>query len=121
MSDQSTPFGYKKGEGFDVGKGEVDWIVESKRKDSDQLFNSLGPEDGKLKRSVAKAELMKSNLPNGVLSKVYSLSDVDDDGFLDADEFALAQYVIDLKLRGHDLPTDLPEHLIPPSKRNINR
>lgn len=32
-----------------------------------------------------------------------------------ADEFALAKYLIKLKVDGHELPTSLPDHLFPPS------
>lgn len=66
---------------------------------------------------AAKAEMVKSKLPNSMLSKIWKLSDVDRDGMLDADEFALAMHLINVKLDGNDLPSDLPEHLIPPSKR----
>lgn len=61
--------------------------------------------------------MMKSKLPNSVLGKIWRLADVDQDGLLDEDEFALAMYLIDLRLDGHDLPSTLPEHLVPPSKR----
>lgn len=69
--------------------------------------------------TVAKAEMVKSKLPNSVLGKIWKLSDIDNDGFLDADEFALAMHLIHVKLEGHDLPVDLPNHLVPPSKRDI--
>lgn len=69
--------------------------------------------------SAAKSELMKSKLPNSVLARVWSLSDVDKDGSLDVDEFALAKYLVDLKLDGNELPSQLPKHLIPPSKRSL--
>ena len=36
---------------------------------------------------------------------------------LDRDEFAVAKFLIDQKLQGHDIPEELPQHLIPPSKR----
>lgn len=36
---------------------------------------------------------------------------------LDDEEFALAMHLINIKLDGHDLPEDLPPHLVPPSKR----
>lgn len=52
-----------------------------------------------------------------MLSKIWKLSDVDADGFLDAEEFALAMHLINVKLDGNELPNVLPEHLIPPSKR----
>ena len=84
-------------------------------------------------------EMIKSKLPNNVLGKIWKLSDVDKDGLLDADEFALAMHLINIKLdgekkyhyttlgpnitftilAGHDLPTELPAHLVPPSKRGF--
>lgn len=63
--------------------------------------------------------MVKSMLPNSVLGKIWKLSDIEKDGFLDADEFALAMHLINVKLEGYDLPEELPEHLIPPSKRDI--
>lgn len=63
--------------------------------------------------------MVKSKLPNSVLGKIWKLSDIDKDGFLDMDEFALAMHLIQVKLEGHDLPVDLPEHLVPPSKQDI--
>ena len=38
---------------------------------------------------------------------------------LDTDEFALANYLINLKLDGHELPIELPKHLVPPSKAEV--
>ncbi|CAG9793511.1 unnamed protein product [Diatraea saccharalis] len=67
---------------------------------------------------AAKTEMVKSKLPNSVLGKIWKLSDIDKDGFLDDEEFALAMHLIRVKIDGHDLPSDLPPHLVPPSKRN---
>lgn len=61
--------------------------------------------------------MVKSKLPNTVLGKIWKLADVDRDGYLDADEFALAMHLINVKISGHDIPAMLPSHLIPPSKR----
>lgn len=69
--------------------------------------------------SAAKSEMVKSKLPNSVLGKIWKLSDIGKDGLLDADEFALAMHLINVKLDGHDLPSELPDHLIPPSKRDL--
>lgn len=66
---------------------------------------------------AAKNEMIKSKLPNSVLSKVWKLADVDKDGALDADEFALAMHLINIKIDGNELPAVLPAHLVPPSKR----
>lgn len=67
---------------------------------------------------AAKEEFHKTKLPNSVLSKIWRLSDIDGDGLLDSDEFALAMYLVKIKLKGAELPTTLPKHLLPPSKRN---
>ncbi len=69
--------------------------------------------------AAAKQEMVKSKLPNNVLGKIWKLSDVDRDGMLDADEFALAMHLMNIKLDGHDLPPELPDHLRPPSKRGF--
>lgn len=49
---------------------------------------------------AAKEHMVKSKLPNSVLGKIWKLADVDKDGMLDSDEFALANYLINLKLEG---------------------
>ena len=38
---------------------------------------------------------------------------------LDDEEFALANHLIKVKLEGHELPNELPAHLLPPSKRKV--
>ena len=67
--------------------------------------------------SDVKSEVVKSKLPNTVLGKIYKLADVDQDGLLDSDEFAVMMHLISIKLDGYDLPQELPAHLIPPAKR----
>lgn len=119
VEDNVSPFGYKKGEGIDAGHGEPEWIVSKERYKYDSIFDTLGPIDGKVTGSAAKQEMVKSKLPNSVLGKIWKLSDIDKDGLLDADEFALAMHLIKVKLDGHDLPSELPDHLVPPSKRDF--
>jgi EH domain-containing protein 1 len=117
----------------------VDWICGRDRPRTDPMFEALGPVDGKitgagkcnekslkkkdqiilynLSPTAAKSELIKSKLPNSILSKIWKLADVDCDGFLDIEEFALAMHLINVKVDGNELPNILPEHLIPPSKK----
>ena len=97
-----------------MGEGE-DWVVEM---DSER-FNKLNPVDGKITGSKAKEEMVKSKLPNNVLGKIWKLSDINQNGMLDEEEFSLAMHLIKLKKEGHDLPGTLPTHLIPPSKREF--
>lgn len=65
--------------------------------------------------------MVKSKLPNSQLGKIWKLADVDKDGMLDGDEFALANYLIELKIGGHEIPADglLPPHLVPPAKKPL--
>jgi len=119
VMDKATPFMYKGGEGVNAGVGEVEWVVAKDRYKYDQTFDSLNPIDGKVTGAAAKSEMLKSKLPNNVLGKIWKLSDVDKDGMLDSDEFALAMHLMNIKLDGDDLPSELPQHLIPPSKRGF--
>uniref|UniRef100_A0A914WUV4 Achaete scute target 1 n=1 Tax=Plectus sambesii TaxID=2011161 RepID=A0A914WUV4_9BILA len=117
-ADEQTPFGFGKGEGFDKGADEAEWVVARDRYKADEQFESLNPVDGKISGRAAKEHMVKSKLPNSMLGKIWKLADCDKDGMLDADEFALANYLINLKLEGHEMPNELPKHLIPPSKRD---
>ncbi|KAK3093088.1 hypothetical protein FSP39_010931 [Pinctada imbricata] len=112
-----SKFGYGRGEGVDEGRGELEWIVGQEKYKYDEAFEKLNPVNGKITGAAAKSEMVKSKLPNAVLGKVWKLSDIDQDGMLDEDEWALANHLIKIKLDGHDLPATLPDHLIPPSKK----
>lgn len=116
--DQDTPFGFGRGEGADAGSMNSDWIVGRDKEEYDKIFQTLNLNaDGKLSGSDAKPEMAKSKLPNSVLAKIWKLADVDKDGLLDSDEFALSMHLMKIKVNGFDLPATLPEHLVPPSKR----
>ncbi|CAF1154756.1 unnamed protein product [Didymodactylos carnosus] len=116
---QSTPFEMGGVEGINAGIGETDWVVTRQRDEYDRLFQALQPSGGKISGASAKQEMVKSKLPNNVLGRIWKLSDVDKDGMLDIDEWALSQHLIKIKLEGHELPNTLPDHLVPPSKRNL--
>jgi len=119
-AELATPFGHGKGEGYDRGADENDWVVAHERYKYDEQFKQLQPVDGKVSGRIAKEHMLKSRLPNSILGKIWKLADVDKDGLLDADEFALANYLINLKLEGHEVPNELPRHLVPPSKKLMN-
>jgi len=116
---QATPFEVGGVEGINAGIGETDWIVTRTRHEYDQAFNQLSPQGGKISGATAKQEMIRSKLPNNVLGRIWKLSDIDKDGMLDIDEWALSQHLIKVKIDGHELPTVLPDHLVPPSKRHL--
>ncbi len=118
---EQGPFSAGQGEGANYGAGELkEWVVEEDKGKYDKIFFELGPIDGKISGSVARKQMIQSKLPNTVLGRVWKLADVDRDGMLDQDEFALAQHLMQVKLEGNDLPAQLPAHLIPPSKRGFS-
>merc|ERR1711908_94445 len=59
--------------------------------------------------------LERSNLPVDTLRQVWNLSDIDRDGQLDSDEFAVAMHLCRDCTTGKALPATLPADLIPPS------
>lgn len=113
----NNPFASGACQGAAFGAESNAWVVEEYKEEYDRLFKSLGPKGGKVSGAIAKREMVKSKLQNTVLGKIWTLSDIDRDGQLDEDEFALAMYLIKIKLDDDDLPDELPTHLIPPSKR----
>ena len=116
VMESKTPFMYKGGEGINAGVGEVEWVISKDRLVNyciqnkilnfccrykyDSIFDNLNPIDGKVTGASAKGEMIKSKLPNNVLGKIWKLADVDKDGMLDADEFALALHLMNIKLDG---------------------
>jgi len=58
VEDQVSPFGYKRGEGIDAGAGEPEWIVNKERYKYDSIFESLGPQDGKI-TGAGKTEFLQ--------------------------------------------------------------
>ncbi|XP_053474348.1 EH domain-containing protein 2 [Ictalurus furcatus] len=93
------------------------WVVSKDKPKYDEIFYNLSPQDGKLSGIKAKDWMTSTRLPNSVLSRIWKLSDVDGDGMLDDEEFALASHLIEVKLEGFGLPPKLPADLVPPSKR----
>jgi epidermal growth factor receptor substrate 15 len=58
-----------------------------------------------------------SGLPEDVLAGIWDLADINSEGQLSRDEFAVAMYLIRQQRKGDQLPTTLPPNLIPPSLR----
>uniref|UniRef100_A0A6Q2WS41 Epidermal growth factor receptor pathway substrate 15 n=1 Tax=Esox lucius TaxID=8010 RepID=A0A6Q2WS41_ESOLU len=94
------------------------WVVKMEEKlKFDAIFDSLSPVNGMLSGEKVKPVLLNSKLPVDVLGRVWELSDLDRDGMLDRDEFAVAMYLVYRALEGEPVPMSLPAPLVPPSKR----
>jgi len=97
------------------------WSIKAKKKQQyDTIFDSLKPINGLLSGEKVRPVLMNSKLAVDKLGKIWDISDIDKDGSLDRDEFAVAMYLVYSCLEGEPLPSVLPPLLIPPSKRKIS-
>lgn len=68
----------------------INWSIPKENLDNYKVvYNSLNPIDGKLAGSKVKPYMMNSKLPVDILTKVWDLSDIDQDGFLNMKEFIL--------------------------------
>uniref|UniRef100_A0A1I8FRA0 EF-hand domain-containing protein n=1 Tax=Macrostomum lignano TaxID=282301 RepID=A0A1I8FRA0_9PLAT len=79
------------------------------------LRHGAGGRQNHRRPGQGRDEPLQAALP--AARKIWKLADIDQDGMLDIDEFALAKYLIRLRLDGHELPNQLPDHLMPPSKK----
>ncbi|XP_026563440.1 intersectin-2 isoform X4 [Pseudonaja textilis] len=100
--------------------GSSDWAVpQASRLKYRQKFNYLDKGmTGYLSGFQARNALLQSNLSQTQLATIWSLSDIDGDGQLKAEEFILAMHLTDMAKAGHPLPLSLPPEFVPPSMRN---
>ncbi|CAI5758484.1 unnamed protein product [Candida verbasci] len=96
-------------------------LEESEIKKYWQIFKGLNPIDNKLTGDKVAPVLKNSRLPDSQLSKIWELSDIDNDGKLDFEEFCITMRLIfDLVNESiSEIPTELPSWLIPSSKLAI--
>ena len=69
---------------------------------------------GGIDGEVGTRVLAQSGLPQQDLGRVWDLADLDQDGRLDLDEFAIAMHLCTRRLAGDPLPAVLPPSLHPP-------
>ncbi|XP_005989971.1 epidermal growth factor receptor substrate 15-like 1 isoform X3 [Latimeria chalumnae] len=97
---------------------DMHWAVRPEEKSKfDGIFESLLPVNELLSGDKVKPVLMNSKLPLDILGRVWELSDIDKDGHLDRDEFAVAMHLVYRALEKEPVPLALPPSLIPPAKR----
>ncbi|KAI0371769.1 hypothetical protein BV20DRAFT_965041 [Pilatotrama ljubarskyi] len=95
------------------------WDVTPQEKaNSDRIFDSLDTQKkGYIEGDVAVPFMLQSKLPEDVLAQIWDLADLNNDGRLTRDGFAVAMHLIQGKLAGKDVPSALPLSLIPPALR----
>ncbi|THG98918.1 hypothetical protein EW026_g3354 [Hermanssonia centrifuga] len=95
-------------------------VTPTEKATSDQFFDTLDTQKrGLIEGEVAVPFMVQSKLSDDVLAQIWrvDLSDLNNDGHLTRDGFAVAMHLIQAKLAGKDVPATLPPTLIPPSMR----
>ncbi|KAF9492234.1 hypothetical protein BDN71DRAFT_1451789 [Pleurotus eryngii] len=102
------------------GNVQPQWdVTPAEKANADRLFDTLDTQRmGYIDGDVAVPFMLQSNLPGDDLAIVWDLCDINGDGRLTRDCFAVAMHLIQQKLAGHDIPNALPLSLVPPSMRN---
>eukprot|EP00051_Salpingoeca_urceolata_P005376 m.72753 g.72753 ORF g.72753 m.72753 type:complete len:563 (+) comp14272_c0_seq2:324-2012(+) len=96
----------------------AEWsIPASDQAKYNSIFQTCNPQNGLVSGDAAKAVLLKSRLDFDTLGKVWNLSDIDEDGYLDKEEFAVAMHLCHKAMAGEPVGSKLPPLLVPPSKR----
>ncbi|KAL6104028.1 uncharacterized protein ACO6RY_13846 [Pungitius sinensis] len=97
---------------------DLEWSIRPDEKGKfEAIFETLCPVNGLLSGDKVKPVLINSKLPLDALGKIWDLSDVDNDGQLDREEFTVAMHLVYRAMEKEPVPTTLPTSLIPPSKR----
>ncbi|EAA14777.5 AGAP009037-PA [Anopheles gambiae str. PEST] len=87
-------------------------ITSRERLKYEDQFKSLQPVDGVVTGGQAKGFFLQSQLPPQILGQIWALADTDADGRMTLGEFSIACKLINLKLRGFEVPKALPPTLI---------
>ncbi|XP_015255503.1 PREDICTED: epidermal growth factor receptor substrate 15 isoform X2 [Cyprinodon variegatus] len=98
----------------------VPWVVSAADKAKyDELFSKTDSDmDGLVSGAEVRDIFLKTGLPSATLARIWELCDIGDMGKLTREQFALALYLINLKLtKGLDPPQTLSVEMIPPSDR----
>ncbi|XP_004521766.1 intersectin-1 isoform X2 [Ceratitis capitata] len=89
------------------------WVITQREKIKYQeQFKALQPQGGFVTGAQAKGFFLQSQLPPLILGQIWALADTDSDGKMNINEFSIACKLINLKLRGMEVPKVLPPTLL---------
>jgi epidermal growth factor receptor substrate 15 len=112
-------------------------VTPTEKASADKHFDDLDAQKrGYIESDVAVPFMLQSKLPGDALASIWSaqstysfpltshimlrdLADLNNDGRLTRDGFAVAFHLIQGKLTGKEIPTTLPASLMPPSMRVV--
>lgn len=93
-------------------------VTPAEKANADKFYDTLDVQKrGYIEGDVAVPFMIDSKLPEDILALIWDLADLNNDGRLTRDGFAVAMHLIMGRLAGKDIPSTLPPSLIPPSMR----
>ncbi|RKP07536.1 hypothetical protein THASP1DRAFT_30641, partial [Thamnocephalis sphaerospora] len=100
----------------------VPWAVTPEEKAAyDQVFSAWDTRGtGFIAGETARAVFSQSGLGQTALAQIWQLSDLNNHGKLNADEFAVAMHLVHCALAGKPIPHRLTPDLVPPSTRDLS-
>lgn len=108
--------------GFGADNEDQYWALQDSAERLQSNFEALGPEGGFLPPDIAREVLLNTGLQKEQLRKIWNLSDIDRDGFLDYHEYVVAKFLCEVVMQtGRKIPQELPSSVVPPSKRELIR
>lgn len=122
-NNDNNPFASQSNDSVDSStSAAAQWAVSATAKRKwDSIFQSLHPSGSPptLNGNAVRDIMLQSGLPQSALRKIWDLSDIDSNGLLEEDEFAVTMTLI-RRARAdgaESIPDQLPTDLIPPSRR----
>lgn len=105
---------------FAASAEQQKWIIAAHKAKYDELFSRLHRNsEGKATGVDCMEPMQATGCSQDELSQIWELADLDHDGCLDSDEFAVAMYLCNLVQEGETLPIELSPELVPPSKKKF--
>ncbi|XP_067051383.1 intersectin-1-like [Acropora muricata] len=99
---------------FGSSAGPYGTITPTNRLKYNQMFKANDfLKTGFLSGDQARSILIQSGLSQGILAQIWNLSDLDKDGQLNIEEFAIAMHFVEVAKVGQALPPTVPQELLP--------
>ncbi|KAJ2742258.1 actin organization and endocytosis protein [Coemansia sp. BCRC 34301] len=107
--------------GSRVGESQHQWaITPTEKAQYEAIFRRWDPgRRGVLKGEQAREVFAQSGLTQHELAKIWTLSDINNQGELNLDEFSVAMHLIFRRLAGAAVPDSLPMELVPRSSKDF--
>jgi len=95
----------------------VAWSLKELSESLAAEFDSLKGAGGKMDAGTAANKMRETGVPQDTLFKIWNLADMDNDGAMDLEEFAIAMHLCEEASGGKEPPATLPTELIPPGRK----